>query len=144
MTGWMSADSWLDDQEHAARSHDFPALIPPPLLTTPLTGALCSELSWYEADFVFYPIPKVTVADLARAQVMCFACPALRGCLQGSIERNERHGIWAGTSRRTRLRIRVMIATTDLTLDQVLDDFEAGHIDPYVTLPTTANEYDEA
>ena len=150
---WLSAEAYLDALEHEARDHaanapdiveDLFNLFSGP----PLTGALCKGMTQDQIDRVFYPERRgkghVTVATLARAREVCFACPALVPCLQRALEGNERQGIWAGTSRRTRLRIRVMIAEGRTTMARVLMDFALHNTARYDQLRPDATEEDSA
>jgi WhiB family redox-sensing transcriptional regulator len=66
-------------------------------------GALCREVGIE----VFYP-PEETGTDYRGARKVCRACPVQADCLsyvmdrEGSADRHNRHGMWAGLSPRQR------------------------------------------
>lgn len=67
-------------------------------------------LDWMEAaacrgraDVNFFP----TQGDSdVPAKALCSICPVLRPCRQYALDHLELHGIWGGTSHRTRIRMR--------------------------------------
>jgi hypothetical protein len=139
---WRSAEQYLDALEEDTRNHSGPQ--PPAsdpladlmLLWLPgerLDGAACANMDCATIEHLVHPHPHATIGTLAAARSVCFGCPALRACLRGALSRNERYGIWAGTSRRNRIRIRIMINDPDdpTTLDQVLNDFTNGATERY-------------
>lgn len=150
---WASAEDWLDavQQQERDLAAGAPSLVPDlfGLFSGPnLKGALCRELPPHEQDAIFYPEvhgqPRVTVSSLVMAREICSQCPVMVGCLKGAIERNERIGIWAGTSRRTRLRIRVAVAEGRTTLGEVLLDFALGFTARWDQLTPPIDEEDPA
>jgi WhiB family redox-sensing transcriptional regulator len=60
--------------------------------------AACGE----ESVTVFFP---TTPAGEERALEICGGCPVRAECLQFAVERQQRHGIWGGTTERDRRRM---------------------------------------
>lgn len=54
-------------------------------------------------DLIFFPERGQSTAPAVK---ICNKCPVQRECLLYSLENNEIHGIWGGTSERTRRRTR--------------------------------------
>ncbi|MCO6011469.1 WhiB family transcriptional regulator [Actinoallomurus purpureus] len=57
----------------------------------------------------FPDAPRTKVARLAYeadARQLCAGCPLTDACLERALERNERHGIWGGTTPGQRRRMR--------------------------------------
>jgi WhiB family redox-sensing transcriptional regulator len=52
---------------------------------------------------VFYPDRSMSHAP---AKAICAECPVRPQCLEYTMERNEKHGIWAGLNERERRRLR--------------------------------------
>ena len=48
-------------------------------------------------------------SEQASAKRMCNVCPVRAMCLLGALERNERFGIWGGTTPADRKRIRAAL-----------------------------------
>lgn len=42
------------------------------------------------------PLPAHVVAQVEQAKAICAGCPVRAECLEGAVERGERHGIWGG------------------------------------------------
>ena len=64
--------------------------------------------------------------SLIGPESICRACPVRIDCLNYAMRRNEKYGIWGGTSENQRRRLRKSIAVGDLTLAEVLDAY-SGH-----------------
>lgn len=62
--------------------------------------ALCAQVD----PELFYPEPERATTSQARR--VCLACPVRAECLADALERNERFGIWGGTSERERRGLR--------------------------------------
>jgi hypothetical protein len=71
---------------------------------------------------------------LHRAQRICAECPVRHKCLEHSLERHILHGIWAGTSGRTRARIWAMERRGEVTRAEVLADYRDGDTARYERL----------
>jgi hypothetical protein len=78
----------------------------------------------------------MTVRQLREVKAFCHSCPVWETCLRHSLTKPERHGIWAGTSKRTRLRILSMLEseTEIVTIDMVVDDYKAGREKKYESI----------
>ena len=72
---------------------------------------------------------------LHRAQQICGMCPVKKQCLKYSLDKHILHGIWAGTSGRTRARIWAMERRGDVTREEVLEDFANDEVERYEKLP---------
>ena len=72
---------------------------------------------------------------LHRAQKVCGACPVQSKCLAYALDKHILHGIWAGTSGRTRARVWAMERRGEVTRAEVLDDFGRGDGERYEKLP---------
>ncbi|MFJ9472470.1 WhiB family transcriptional regulator [Streptomyces caniferus] len=48
---------------------------------------------------LFFPIGDTGPAllQIAEAKAVCRRCVLMESCLQGALDRNERHGVWGGT-----------------------------------------------
>lgn len=62
-----------------------------------------------DPDF-FHPERGISTAE---ARAVCVPCPVRTDCLRWALARNERYGVWGGTSERERRRIRRSIADGD-------------------------------
>lgn len=72
---------------------------------------------------------------LHRAQKICSGCPVKAQCLEFALAKHILHGIWAGTSGRTRARVWAMERRGEVTRSQVLSDFATGRGQRYEKLP---------
>lgn len=72
---------------------------------------------------------------LRKAQSICETCPVAMQCLEHALEKKILHGVWAGTSGRTRARIWAMERRGQVTRAQVLVDFANGDSERYERLP---------
>jgi WhiB family redox-sensing transcriptional regulator len=68
----------------------------------------------------------MTVKQLREIKAYCQSCPVWETCLRHSLTKPERHGIWAGTSKRTRLRILALIEMGETTIEVVISDYKEG------------------
>jgi hypothetical protein len=103
--------------------------------------AKCRSVSISDADRLFFGErdeegikATMTVKELREIKVFCRSCPVWETCLRSSLSKPERHGIWAGTSKRTRLRILVLIDSGDITIDDVVEDYKAGREKRYESI----------
>jgi WhiB family redox-sensing transcriptional regulator len=70
--------------------------------------------------------PSLTQKQVAEAKLICDRCPVFRECLQHSLEQRECYGVWAGTSRRTRLKLFKVIDLKIATVDSIVDGYCSG------------------
>ncbi len=54
---------------------------------------------------VFFP-DEGDEAAIAHAKEICSTCPVLQDCLAFAVEHNQTEGIWGGTTRQERRRLR--------------------------------------
>jgi WhiB family redox-sensing transcriptional regulator len=76
----------------------------------------------------------MTVKQLREIKAYCRSCPVWETCLRHSLSKPERHGIWAGTSKRTRLRILSLIDSGDTSINMVVEDYKAGREKRYESI----------
>jgi WhiB family transcriptional regulator, redox-sensing transcriptional regulator len=50
--------------------------------------------------------PSLTSIEIRRAKAICAVCPVLWDCFQYAMENDEEYGVWGGTTRRERQRLR--------------------------------------
>jgi hypothetical protein len=55
---------------------------------------------------LFFPLRGVPPQRIAKALAICAECPYKERCRETAIERNEKDGIWGGTTVSQRRRIR--------------------------------------
>lgn len=57
---------------------------------------------------MFYPEGRSASRTLAEAREVCMSCPVRRQCLAAALETPpwDDHGVWGGTTRNERLRLR--------------------------------------
>lgn len=72
---------------------------------------------------------------LRKAQSVCAQCPVAAQCLAHALDKRILHGVWSGTSGRTRARIWAMERRGEVTRNEVLADFANGETDRYERLP---------
>ena len=72
--------------------------------------AACKEHTWLEF-FGHEELPgkqrhrpALNVAEIARAQQICFSCPVMQECLEWALLNREEFGIWGGTTGRDRAK----------------------------------------
>jgi WhiB family redox-sensing transcriptional regulator len=76
----------------------------------------------------------MTVSKLREVKEFCRSCPVFETCLRHALTTPERHGIWAGTSKRTRLRILALIDSGRATVEAVVQDYLAGRERKYESI----------
>jgi len=76
----------------------------------------------------------MTITKLREVKAFCRACPVFVLCLEHSLTTPERHGIWAGTSKRTRLRILALIESGETSIPEVIDDYLNGRERQYESI----------
>jgi hypothetical protein len=76
----------------------------------------------------------MTVKQLREIKAYCRSCPVWETCLRSSLTQPERHGIWAGTSKRTRLRILSLIDSGETTITMVVEDYKEGREKRYESI----------
>jgi len=102
--------------------------------------SLCRGMDPKSADEMFFGESEdeskttMTVSKLREVKKFCLSCPVWETCLRHALSNPERHGVWAGTSKRTRLRILVLIESGDTTIDQVVDDYQSGRERKYESI----------
>ena len=76
----------------------------------------------------------MTVSRLRHIKAFCLSCPVWETCLRHALTQPERHGLWGGTSKRTRLRILALLDSGEVTVDQVIDDYKEGREKKYESI----------
>lgn len=76
----------------------------------------------------------MTVSKLREVKAFCMSCPVWETCMRHALTQPERHGIWAGTSKRTRLRILLLLDSGEITVDQVVEDYKSGREKQYESI----------
>jgi WhiB family redox-sensing transcriptional regulator len=100
----------------------------------------CRSLSVKEADEMFFGESEddtktsLTIIKIREVKAFCKTCPVFVECLTHSLSTPERHGIWAGTSKRTRLRILALIEQGETSILQVVDDYLNGREKKYESI----------
>ena len=56
----------------------------------------------------FFPSPGVSAAQMAKVRAVCAGCPVRADCLDYARADASMVGVWGGTSRRERRRLRVV------------------------------------
>jgi WhiB family redox-sensing transcriptional regulator len=79
---------------------------------------------------------SLTVTKIREVKAFCKACPVFTECLTHALTTPERHGIWAGTSKRTRMRILDLISRGRTTVETVVGDYLAGREKQYESIRT--------
>lgn len=74
---------------------------------------------------------SLTAHKLRRIKRMCKACPVFTECMTHALTEPEKHGVWAGTSKRTRDRILKLMAAGKTTIAQVVRDYLDGKEERY-------------
>jgi len=77
---------------------------------------------------------SLTVIQIREVKSFCRQCPVFQDCLEHALTTPERHGIWAGTSKRTRLRILALVDLGEVTITEVIDDYLAGRERKYESI----------
>lgn len=77
---------------------------------------------------------SLTVSKIREVKAFCKECPVFTECLTHALTTPERHGIWAGTSKRTRMRILDMITRGKTTVETVVGDYLAGRERKYESI----------
>lgn len=99
--------------------------------------ARCADMDWA----VFFgeenedDTQLIGPGALRKARDVCAGCPVLAQCLEHALAKRILHGVWAGTSGRTRARIWAMERRGEVTRSQVLADFASGETERYERLP---------
>lgn len=93
-----------------------------------------------DADAIFFDggdeakRPTFTITQINEVKRFCHGCPVFADCLTHALTKPERHGIWAGTSKRTRQRILALVDAGQVTVRQVVDDYLQGRGKRYESL----------
>jgi WhiB family redox-sensing transcriptional regulator len=77
---------------------------------------------------------SLTITKIRAVKEYCRQCPVFTECLIHALTTPERHGIWAGTSKRTRLRILDLIDEGVVTITQVVEDYQEGREKRYESI----------
>lgn len=102
--------------------------------------AKCRSTSVEDADKIFFgetgdhKRTSLTISRIREVKEFCKSCPVFSECLTHALSTPERHGIWAGTSKRTRLRILAMIDTGQTTIPVVVADYLEGREKKYESI----------
>ncbi len=93
------------------------------------TMALCDGMDqeiFFGATDVSSAKPAMTMTQLKKAREICNACPVFEDCITYSLEEREAYGVWAGISRRTRLKILDIIDNNLVTIGDVVNSYCQG------------------
>lgn len=81
---------------------------------------------------------SLTITKIRAVKEYCRSCPVFAQCLTHALSTPERHGIWAGTSKRTRLRILALIEVGAATIPEVVRDYLDGKERRYESIRRSA------
>jgi hypothetical protein len=81
---------------------------------------------------------SLTITKIRAVKEYCKSCPVFEQCLSHALSTPERHGIWAGTSKRTRLRILAMIEIGATSIAEVVEDYLEGRERRYESIRRSA------
>ena len=70
--------------------------------------------------------PALTLTQLRDAQKVCNECPVFRQCLTHALTEREAYGIWAGTSRRSRLKLFDIMDKEIVALHDIVEGYCNG------------------
>lgn len=137
---WIRADLLPSDQyapsaEPEQRKHDFTALFP-----VWHSRARCRTVPVDKIDAMFFgetddpTKTSLTIAKIREVKSFCRPCPVFAECLTHALSNPERHGLWAGTSKRTRTRILSLIDLGERTIGQVVTDYLEGRERQYESI----------
>ena len=79
----------------------------------------------------------MTITKIKQVKKFCRSCPVFETCLTHALSYPEKYGIWAGTSRRTRLRIFSMVDAGSTTVETVISDYLNGREKKYESVRCT-------
>jgi WhiB family redox-sensing transcriptional regulator len=102
--------------------------------------AACRDIPEDKIDSMFFgetddpSRTSLTITKIKEVKAFCRQCPVYSRCLEHSLTTPERHGVWAGTSKRTRGRILNLLHLGEVTLPEVIDDYVAGRERKYETI----------
>jgi hypothetical protein len=89
-------------------------------------------------DDDYSPRTSLTITKIRAVKEYCKTCPVFEACLTHALSTPERHGIWAGTSKRTRLRILAMIDVGTTSIAEVVGDYLEGRERRYESIRRSA------
>jgi hypothetical protein len=102
--------------------------------------SLCGTLTTSQSDKIFFgesedPLRStMTITQLKSVKTFCHQCPVFVECLTHALTTPERHGVWAGTSKRTRMRILALVESGDRTIAGVVQDYLEGRERQYESI----------
>jgi hypothetical protein len=77
---------------------------------------------------------SLTITKIREVKEFCRSCPVFVQCLTHALTTPERHGIWAGTSKRTRGRILALVDLGEVTIIEVVQDYLEGREKKYESI----------
>ena len=77
---------------------------------------------------------SLTITKIREVKEFCRSCPVFVQCLTHALTTPERHGIWAGTSKRTRGRILALVDLGEVTIIEVVTDYLEGRERKYESI----------
>jgi len=77
---------------------------------------------------------SLTITKIREVKEFCRSCPVFVQCLTHALTMPERHGIWAGTSKRTRQRILALVDLKEITIAEVVGDYLEGRERKYESI----------
>jgi hypothetical protein len=85
-------------------------------------------------DDDYTPRTSLTITKIKAVKEFCHSCPVFVQCLTHALTTPERHGIWAGTSKRTRTRILTLVDLKEVTIAEVVQDYLDGRERKYESI----------
>jgi WhiB family transcriptional regulator, redox-sensing transcriptional regulator len=62
--------------------------------------------------------PSLTSIEIRRAKAICAVCPVLWDCFSYAMANEEEYGVWGGTTRRERQRLRTQTTSRRTTFSK--------------------------
>lgn len=100
--------------------------------------SLCRSIPIEDVDRMFFGETgdrvSLTITDIRETKAFCKTCPVFAKCLTHALTEPEHHGIWAGTSKRTRMRILTLVNSGQRTVEEVVSDYLEGRERQYESI----------
>lgn len=131
----LPSDTYTPSVDPEPRKHDFSDLFP-----VWHSKAKCRTVPIDKIDAMFFgetddpTKTSLTIAKIREVKSFCRPCPVFAECLTHALSSPERHGLWAGTSKRTRTRILALIDSGERTIERVVTDYLEGREKQYESI----------